>query len=135
MIHRLGGLAAGLAVAIFTIMFVEFIGNQLFPPPRGYDMSAGSALSLPVENLIWPVIGWFLGALAGAWVAVRISGEPWTGWAIVALVLAATAFNFALITHPLWMMIVGALAPILGGWIGQKLPKARRPQLDPSLED
>jgi hypothetical protein len=125
MIHRLGGLAAGLAVAIFTIMMAEFVGNQFFPPPRGYDMSAGSALSLPVANLIWPVIGWFLGALAGSWVAVRISGHRWTGWAIVALVLAATIFNFALITHPLWMMIAGVLAPILGGWVGQSLPKSR----------
>jgi hypothetical protein len=129
MIHRLGGLAAGLAVAIFTIMFVEFIGYQLFPPPRGYDMSGGSALSLPVENLIWPVIGWFLGALAGSWVAVRVSGERWTGWAIAALVLAATVFNFALITHPLWIIIGGALAPLLGGWVGQLLPKGRRPAL------
>ena len=130
MIHRLGGLAAGLAVAIFTIMFVEFIGNQLFPPPRGYDMSAGSAMSLPVENLIWPVIGWFLGALSGAWVAVRISGERWTGWAIVVLVIAATVLNFAMITHPLWMMIAGPIAAILGGWIGQSLPRGRRPELD-----
>jgi hypothetical protein len=129
MIHRLGGLAAGLATAIFTIMIVEFIGNQLFPPPRGYDMSAGSALSLPVENLIWPVIGWFLGALAGSWLAIGISGERWTGWAIAALVLAATIFTFTLVTHPLWMMIAGAAAPILGGWIGQLLPKGRRPEL------
>ncbi len=130
MIHRLGGLAAGLAVAIFTIMFVEFIGHQLFPPPRGYDMSAGSALSLPAENLIWPVSGWFLGALSGAWVAVRISGERWTGWAIVVLVIAATVLNFAMITHPLWMMIAGPIASVLGGWIGQALPKGRRPELD-----
>ena len=130
MFHRLGGLAAGLAVAIFTIMFVEFIGSQLFPPPRGYDMSGGSALSMPFENLIWPVIAWFLGALAGSWVAIRISGERWTGWTIAAFVLAATIFNFALITHPLWMMIAGVVAPILGGWIGQLLPKGRRPRLD-----
>ena len=129
MIHRLAALAAGLALAIFTIMLVEFVGNLLFPPPSGYDMSAGSALSLPVENLIWPVIGWFLGALAGSWAAGRISGEQWTGWAIVALVLAATIFNFALISHPLWMMIVGVLAPLLGGWLGQWLPKGRRPAL------
>jgi hypothetical protein len=126
MVHRLIGLAAGLAVGLFAIIFVEFIGNQLFPPPRGYDMTSGSALSLPVETLIWPVIGWFLGGLAGAWVAVRISGERWTGWAIAALVLAATILNFALITHPLWMMIGGPLAPLLGGWIGQRLVKEPR---------
>ena len=135
MIHRLGGLAAGLAVAIFTIMLVEFIGVQLVPPPRGYDMSGGSALSLPVANLIWPVIGWFLGALSGAWVAVRISGERWTGWTIVILVIAAGLLNFALITHPLWMMVAGPLAALLGGWLGQWLPKAKPPKIDLEAAD
>ncbi len=130
MIHKLAGLAAGLAVAIFTIMLVEFIGNQFFPPPLGYDMSGGSALSLPVENLIWPVIGWFLGALAGAWSAVRISGERWTGWVIAALVVAATIFNFVLITHPLWMMIAGAAAPLFGGWVAQMLSQRSTPQAE-----
>ena len=127
MIHRLAGLAAGLAVALFAIMTTEFIGNQFFPPPDGYDMSGGSAMSLPVANLIWPVIGWFLGSFAGSWVALRIAGEQWAGWAIVGLVLAATIFNFALITHPLWMMIVGGLAPILGGWLGQLVSQSSGP--------
>lgn len=135
MVHRLAGLAAGLAVAIFTIIFVEFIGFQFFPPPRGYDMSAGSALTLPVENLIWPVIGWFLGAAAGAWVAVRISGQRWTGWVITALVLGATAFNFALITHPMWMMIAGAIAPFLGGWVAQLLTDRSTPEAEWIAED
>ena len=135
MIHRLIGLAAGLAVALASIVFVEFVGNQFFPPPRGYDMSAGSALSLPVANLMWPVIGWFVGAMAGAWVAVRISGERWTGWAIAALVLAATIFNFAMITHPTWMLIVGPLAPIIGAWVGQMLSKARQARVDEAAPD
>ena len=37
------------------------------------------------------------------------------------MVLAATILNFVLITHPLWLMVVGACAPLLGGWIGQRL--------------
>ena len=121
MLRTLMGLAAGLAVAIVTIMIVEAIGYQLFPPPRGYDMTAGSALALPLQTLIWPVIGWFLGALAGSWLAVRLSGERWTGWVVAGCVLVATIFNFALITHPMWMMAAGVLAPILGGWIAQQL--------------
>jgi hypothetical protein len=35
-----------------------------------------------------------------------------------------------MITHPLWMMIAGPIASVLGGWIGQALPKGRRPELD-----
>ena len=126
MIRQLAGLAAGLTVAISTIAAVEAIGYQLFPPPTGYDMAAGSSETLPLETLVWPVIGWFLGAIAGSWVAVRVSGERWTGWAIAACVLAATVLNLVLITHPLWMIIAGVLAPLLGGWVGDRLPKGRR---------
>jgi hypothetical protein len=127
MVHTrtLGGIAIGLGVAILTTMSVEAIGNRLFPPPKGYDMSLGDALMLPLETLIWPVIGWFLGALIGAWLAVRISRKAWTGWAIAALVLAATIFNFVLIKHPTWVLIAGAIAPLLGGWIGRGLGSRR----------
>ena len=94
MIRSLAGLAAGLGVGILTVMAVEGIGNQLYPPPAGYDMATGSAETLPFETLVWPVIGWFLGATAGTWVAVRVSGERWPGWAITACVLAATILTW-----------------------------------------
>ena len=125
-IRTLAGLAAGLLVAILTIMAVEGIGNQLYPPPAGYDMTTASAETLPFETLIWPVIAWFLGALAGGWVAVRVCGVRWAGWAIAGFVLAATLLNLALITHPLWMIIAGIAAPLLGGLIADRLPKGTR---------
>ena len=121
MLRTLMGLAAGLAVAIVTIMIVEAIGNMLFPPPRGYDLTAGSAMALPIETLIWPVIGWFAGSLTGSALAVHLSRQPWAGWAIAALVLAAMVLTFALITHPLWIMVAGPLAALIGGWIGQQV--------------
>ena len=126
MIRQLAGLAAGLTVAIFTVAAVEAVGYQLYPPPAGYDMTEASSETLPFETLVWPVIGWFLGAIAGSWVAVRVSGERWAGWAIAACVLAATILNLVLITHPLWMIVAGVIAPLLGGWVGQMLPKERR---------
>ena len=131
MLRTLIGLAAGLAAAIVTIMIVETVGYQLFPPPRDFDMTLASAEALPFETLIWPVLAWLLGSLAGSALAVHLSRQVWTGWAIVALVLAATIFNFAMIPHPMWVMIAGAIAPILGGWLGQQLAaRIRRPSSD-----
>jgi hypothetical protein len=121
MLRTLMGLAAGLAVAIVTIMIVEAIGNQLFPPPHGYDMTEASTMALPIQTLMWPVIGWFAGSLTGSAIAVHLSHQRWAGWAITGLVLAAMVLNFAMITHPLWMMVAGPLAAILGGWIGQQI--------------
>ena len=126
MIRNLAGLAAGLAVALVTIAAVEAIGNMLFPPPAGYDMTSGSSETLPFATLIWPVIGWFLGAIAGSWVAIRVSGERWAAWAIGALVLAATILNLVMITHPTWMIVAGVIAPLLGAWLGRMLPNERR---------
>ena len=123
MIRTLAGLASGLTVAIVTIMALEAIGNRVYPPPGGYDMTGSSAESLPFETLVWPVIGWFVGSLAGAWVALRVSAEAWAGWAIAGCVLAATILNLALIRHPLWMIVAGLAAPVVGGWIAQRLPK------------
>lgn len=126
MIRTLAGLAAGLVVAIVTIIALESVGNQFFPPPAGYDMTIASAESLPFETLVWPVVGWFLGALAGGWVGLRVAAERWAGWAIAACVLAATILNLALIAHPLWMIVAGVVAPLLGGWVAQRLPTGRR---------
>jgi hypothetical protein len=121
----LGGLAAGLALAMLIMMAVETIGNQIFPPPAGYDLSGGSAASLPTTTLIPPVIGWFLGTLAGASVAVRLSERSWAAWAVGAFVLAASILNLVLITHPLWMIVAAIAAPLLGAWLGHHLGAAR----------
>jgi len=126
MIRELGGLAAGLGVAVATMVAVEAVGNRLFPPPAGYDLSQGSALSLPFETLVWPAIGWFLGALAGSWVAMRASGERWPAWVVAGCVLAATIFNLVLIRHPMWMIVAGVLAPLVGGWLGQQIESRTR---------
>jgi hypothetical protein len=120
------GLIAGVALAMLVIMSVEAIGNQVAPPPAGLDLNAGSAESLPVTNLLFPVLGWFLGALLGAYAAVRLSGHGWAGWAIAAVVLAATILNFVLITHPVWVMALGVAAVLAGGWIGRLLAERRR---------
>jgi hypothetical protein len=122
----LGGLAAGLATAMLLIMTIEAIGNQLYPPPAGYDMAAGSAASLPFGNLIFPVIGWLLGTLMGAWIAVRLSGHDWAAWAVGGFVLAASMLNLLLITHPLWVIVAAVAAPLTGAWIGRRIAVARR---------
>ena len=121
MIRKLGGVAAGLVIAMALIMLIETLGHQLSPPPAGYDMNAGSARALPVGNLLFPVLGWFVGTLAGASAALRISRTRWTGWAVTAFVLLGAIANFAMITHPLWVMAAGIVAVVLAGWLAQRL--------------
>jgi hypothetical protein len=83
----------------------------------------GSVVALPFESLIAQVLGWFAGSLAGSALAVYVSGQRWTGWAIALLVLGGTIFYFALASQAVWMMIAGVVAPLLGGFLGQALAK------------
>lgn len=122
MIRTLGGIAAGLAAAIVIMMVTESIGNQIAPPPTRIGVSDDTNVqALPFLTLLFPVLGWFFGALIGSWLAIRVSDERWTAWVIAACVLAATIFNFALALHPTWMMIAGLIVPLAGAWLAQRI--------------
>jgi hypothetical protein len=126
MIRTLGGIAAGIAVAIVLMMVIEAIGNQLFPPPALDLNNPNAPAALPVANLIFPVIGWFLATLVGSWLAIQLSDRDWTSWIIAACVLVGELADFLLGRHPLWMMVAGVLAPLAGAWIAQRLPGWRK---------
>ncbi len=128
MIHRLGGLVAGLAIAVITIMIVEALGHRLFPPPGGPDTYATASGQAPIATLLSVLAAWFLGTLFGSWLSVRISRHAWTGWVIAAVILLAAIFNFTTMRHPMWMMIAGVLAPPLAAWIAIRLSKREGPR-------
>jgi hypothetical protein len=107
MIRILGGIVAGMAAAITFMMIVEAIGNQVAPAP-----AAG--------NAAFPVIGTLLGALVGGFLAIRVSDQPWTAWALAAAVLVATVFNFLLMDYAAWVIVAGLVAPLLGAWLAQR---------------
>jgi hypothetical protein len=121
MVKKLGGLVAGLAVAVVTIMLMEALGHRLFPPPGGPDVYATAAGASPPATLAMVVLAWFLGTLAGSWLAVRISRAHWTGWAIAGAILLAAVYTFTTVSHPAWAMIAGILAPLVGAWLGIRL--------------
>lgn len=121
MIRTLGGIAAGLAAAVVLMMVTEAIGNQVAPMPLMLDLDdVAQAPPAPALTLLFPVIGWFLGALVGGWVAIRISDRPRTAWAIAAIVLLAAVLNFLMMAYPGWLIAVGVVVAPLGGWLAQK---------------
>ena len=125
--RTIGAVAGGIAVALLVIMLVEAIGNSLYPPPAGIDLQDADAVSrIPFRTLIFPVIAWFLGALAGGIVAVWVSRLRWSAWPVAAAVLVGTVAQFALMAHPLWMIIAGLIAPIIAALLAQRLAPHRR---------
>lgn len=124
MIKTLGGIVAGMAAAITIIIVMEGIGNQIAPPPARLDLTDLSETPpMPFLTSLFPVLGWFLGTLAGGFIAVRVSGQRWTAWAVAGAVLAATAVNFVLIAYPIWVIVVGVVVAPLGGWLAQRFSR------------
>lgn len=62
------------------------------------------------------------GRLRGAGAAVRIAragAKP--GWTVTLLFLVATAANFLMIPHPVWMIVAAVLAILAAGWLAVRL--------------
>ena len=121
------GIVAGIAVAMGCIFVVEAIGHQLYPPPIGAVMSTPDAVadyiaSAPTMALVFPPLGWLLGAAIGGGAARYIGRKPWAGWVIAGVVLAGGIINLFLIPAPIWMQIAAVAAPLLGGWVAAKIP-------------
>ena len=125
MIRTLGGVAAGIAIAIALMMLVEGLANMLFPPPRLDLNNPNAPAALPLPNQLSPILAWFLATLAGGWIAIQLSGRDWTAWLVAASVLVGELLDYLLGRHAAWVMAAGILAPILAAWLSRKLPRRR----------
>ena len=123
MIRTLAGVAAGIAVAIVLMMLIEALGNALFPPPLVDLNNPDAPSALPFANQLFPILGWFVAALAGGWLAIQISSRKWSSWLVAASVLVGELLDFSLGRHAPWVMAAGVVAPLLAAWFAQKLPR------------
>jgi hypothetical protein len=128
MLRDIGATLAGLAVSIGVIMTVQMIGHSIWPPPAGLDWNNGEVVrtytsQLPFLALLFPIASYFLGALAGPFVACRIgTTRPLVFIGVICLVLlASTIANLIQIPHPLWFAVLAVAAIIIGGWLALQL--------------
>jgi hypothetical protein len=127
MLRTILGIVAGVVLAFVVIMALEMVSFVAFPPPAGLDPADPEdvkriAAAAPMAAKVWVVFCWFAGALAGGWLARRLSRTGWAGWVIAGLIAVGGIANVLMIPHPLWMQIAAVAAPLLGGWIVTRLP-------------
>lgn len=120
--RRLFGTLAGIAVAILITLGVEAVDSRFYPMPANIDPNDADALAriipdMPLAAKLIVVVGWFLGAYGGAWMALRITDWRWSGVVVALFVLAGGVVNFMMVPHPLWMEACAVLMPVLGGWL------------------
>ena len=116
------GVIAGGAVVFVT----EAIGHSLFPPPADIDLSNPDDVkrlmaSLPAGAFAMVLLGWFLGSLAGAYVAHAIAKKPVAAWAVAGIFILFTITNFFMIPHPMWMIAAGLLIPVVSAWLALRM--------------
>ncbi len=127
MLRTVLGIVAGVLLAFAVLMGLEMAGHAAMPPPAGLDPADPEDLKQMVASAslaakAWVVFAWFAAALAGGWLARRLSRKDWAGWVIAGLIVLGGVANILMIPHPLWMQIAAVAAPLLGGWIVTRLP-------------
>ena len=114
----------GLIVAIAVIMAIQTVGHMLWPPADGLDWNDTEVVrtyvsQLPFLALLFPILSYFLGALAGPLVASKTgTARPIVFAGIIGLVLLAfTVANLIQIPHPYWFSALAVAAVPVGAWL------------------
>lgn len=122
---------AGLGLSVAVVGGVEALSSRLYPLPEGLDYNDRATMSaaisqLPAGAFVAVLVAWGLGALAGSFAAVYVSGRAALGYLIGVLLGAAAIANLLIIPHPLWMWVGAAILIPLGTLIGVKKTNAGR---------
>ena len=134
MIRTVLAILAGLVVAIALMLAMEALGAWLFPLPldariAGEEDLARLVAQAPPGKLALVLVGWCLAALAGAWVAARLSlaRTSMAALAVGALIVGGVILNVMALPHPAWMIAGGLLLPLPLAWVGGLLARRTRP--------
>ena len=124
------GIVVGVVVAFAAVMAGELAIHAL-TGGTAVDMNDPAAVEVmmdatPVASKIGIVATYFIAVLLGGLAAVRVSGRAWTAWVIMAVILAATIANFAIMPHPLWMVVCSILLIATAGVLASGAFRSKR---------
>lgn len=130
MARKLAGAIVGVAVAILTVIFVQWISHAAFPPPEGIELADSETVatylaSAPIAALAIVAAGYFIGTFDGVLAATLIGGGKPVGYGalIGLLMLVATISNLLLVPHPAWFAAVSLAGIVLAALLGVGLSR------------
>ena len=127
MIRTVLSVIAGIVVAFAIVFISDALFHALVPsapPPAdtgNREAMAAYVAGQPIGVLIALLAAWALGAFAGSALAAHLArrGEM-PGWIVTGLFLLATAANFMMVPHPMWMVVLGVALILAAGWAGSR---------------
>jgi len=116
-IRSLVATVVGIVVAFALILLAQYAGGEL--SPEAYDPGTGEIL-IPAGATVALIVGWFAGAFAGGWVAMRVSGRAGPGWVVAGAVIGAGLYRAVTLADAWWVMALGVLVPLAAAWAAQR---------------
>jgi len=121
---------AGIILGSIVNGSLIMLGPSIIPPPEGVDMMTSEGLAeamkiMPPKNFIFPFLAHALGALVGAFTAVKIAASHHLKLALgvgVWFLIGGIMMIQMIPNTPTWFAaldLIGAYLPM--GWLGAKL--------------
>lgn len=129
MLRSLFAIISGIFATMIVTTFMALASAKFwFPPPIGMDLTnpeikAAYIATMPVMALSVILLGWLLGAFAGAAVAATLALPHRMPCALVVGALSAVLIGLNAMTtpHPTWMVATGVLLPLPLAYLAAKL--------------
>lgn len=130
--RKILGAVLGLCAAVTIVIIVQSLGHKIWPLPQDVDFRnaeevAALVRAMPVGAMLWVALSYLAGTFAGAYMALKVSRDPWTTWPAVAVegvLLAFGVMNLMALPHPGWFWIVALASFPLGAfsaiWLARK---------------
>ena len=116
-----GAMIAGMAVAFFLLMAVEFFSSVVHPMPPDFNGTMEEMCEhvarYPQRVLAVVVPMWAAIALISTWIAGRL-GNRGCALFVGLLLVAGVAFNVAMLPYPAWFKIVNLLTIPAASFLG-----------------
>ncbi len=126
MVRAVLGFILGIIIAFVVVIGAQALVNYVYPLPRGlnvFDRAAMEAVfrAMPASQFAMILTTYFLGGLAGGFVATKVGNAYWPLWAVAIIIALVAAMNVFTYPHPVWAQIGAIVGPLVGGWVAKRL--------------